>query len=91
MFLERFDFELHDIYRALSHFSKIGLECQQFICKQIFKKFGKDTTLMYFNVTNFHFEIDVTYDMRKYVATFLMKSETFSALISLTRGFDLPR
>ena len=25
-FFERFDFELHDIYRALSHFAKIGLE-----------------------------------------------------------------
>ena len=26
MFFERFDFELHDIYRALTHFSKIGEE-----------------------------------------------------------------
>lgn len=65
MFFERFDFELHDIYRALSHFSKIGLECQQFISDQISKKFGRDTTLMYFDVTNFHFEIDETDDFRK--------------------------
>ncbi|MDD4778798.1 MAG: hypothetical protein PHV53_10995 [Fermentimonas sp.] len=65
MFFERFDFELHDIYRALSHFSKIGLECQRFICDQISTKFGRDTTLMYFDVTNFHFEIDKTDDMRK--------------------------
>ena len=66
MFFERFDFELHDIYRALSHFSKIGLECQQFISEQILRKFGRDTTLMYFDVTNFHFEIDKPDDMRKY-------------------------
>ena len=65
MFFERFDFELHDIYRALSHFSKIGLECQRFISDQINAKFGRDTTLMYFDVTNFHFEIDKTDDMRK--------------------------
>lgn len=65
MFFERFDFELHDIYRALSYFSKIDLECQRFISNQISAKFGRDTTLMYFDVTNFHFEIDKTDDMRK--------------------------
>ena len=65
MFFERFDFELHDVYRALSHFSKIGTECQRFISDQISTKFGRDTTLMYFDVTNFHFEIDKTDDFRK--------------------------
>jgi transposase len=64
MFFERFDFELHHIYRALSHFSKIELECQRFISEQINTKFGRDTTLMYFDVTNFHFEIDKTDDLR---------------------------
>ena len=64
-FFEKFDFELHDIYRALSHFSKIGLECQRFISDQIQAKFGRDTRLMYFDVTNFHFEIDKTDDLRK--------------------------
>jgi transposase len=66
MFFERFDFELYDIYRALSYFSKIGLECQQFISDQIHTKFGRNTTLMYFDVTNFHFEIDKPDDLRKY-------------------------
>ena len=64
-FFERFDFELHHIYRALSHFSKIGLECQKFISEQINSKFARDTTLMYFDVTNFHFEIDEPDEMRK--------------------------
>ena len=65
MFFERFDFELHDVYRALSHFSKIGTECQSFISDQINAKFGRDTSLMYFDVTNFHFEVDKTDDFRK--------------------------
>jgi transposase len=64
-FFERFDFKLHDVYRALSHFSKIGMECQRFISDQIHAKFGRDTRLMYFDVTNFHFEIDKTDDLRK--------------------------
>lgn len=66
VFFERFDFKLYDIYRALSYFSKIGLECQQFISDQIHTKFGRNTTLMYFDVTNFHFEIDKPDDLRKY-------------------------
>jgi len=64
-FFERFDFELHHVYRALTHFSKIGDECQSFISDQINKKFGRDTSLMYFDVTNFHFEIDETDNFRK--------------------------
>ena len=66
MFFERFDFALHDVYRALSHFSKIGLDCQQFISDQILTKFGRDTTLMYFDVTNIHFEIDKPDELRKF-------------------------
>lgn len=65
MFFERFNFKLHDIYRALTHFSKIGTKCQEFISEKIREKFGRDTTLMYFDVTNFHFEIDKTDGLRK--------------------------
>lgn len=64
-FFERFDFELYDVYRALSHFSKIGEECQRFISDQINEKYGRNTKLMYFDVTNFHFEIDETDSFRK--------------------------
>ena len=66
MFFERFDFGLHDVYRALSHFSKVGDQCQKFISDQVCAKFGRDTSLMYFDVTNMHFEIDRPDDLRKY-------------------------
>lgn len=64
-FFERFDFELHDTYRALSHYSKIGLDCQHFISDQINLKYGRNTKLMYFDVTNFYFEIDKADDFRR--------------------------
>jgi len=64
MFFERFDFGLHDMYRALTHFSKIGTQCQKFISDQVYSKFGRDTSLMYFDVTNIYFEIDKTDDLR---------------------------
>jgi hypothetical protein len=65
MYFERFDFELHDVYRALSHYSKIGTDCQKHISEQIQLKFGRDTSLMYFDVTNIYFEIDKTDNLRK--------------------------
>jgi len=65
-YFERFDFELHDVYRALSYFSKIGMECQKYISDQICAKFGRDTSLMYFDVTNIYFEIDKEDNSRRY-------------------------
>jgi transposase len=66
MYFERFDFELYDVYRALSHFSKIGEQCQRFISDRIHSKFGRDTALVYFDVTNIYFEIDKADDLRKW-------------------------
>jgi len=57
-YFERFDFSLDDVYRALPHYSQIKEKCQQFIHEQISTKFGRDTTVVYFDVTNFYFEID---------------------------------
>ena len=65
-YFERFDFELHDVYRALSHYSKNALDCQRYISDQISEKYGRNTKLMYFDVTNFHFEIDKPDDLRKH-------------------------
>ena len=65
-FFERFDFELHDVYRSLGHFSKVGRQCQEFLSDRILEKYGRDTSVMYFDVTNMHFEIDEPDDLRKY-------------------------
>ena len=65
MFFERFDFALYDVYRSLSYFSKVGDQCQLFLSEQILSKFGRDTNLVYFDVTNVYFEIDKTDNLRK--------------------------
>ena len=64
-YFERFNFALEDIYRALSHFSVIGDETQKFLHTQISKKYGRDTSVVYFDATNFYFEIDEQDDLRK--------------------------
>ena len=52
-YFERFDFELADIYRALSHFATISDQTQKFMHEQIAGKYGRDTGVVYFDATNF--------------------------------------
>ena len=64
-YFERFDFELHDVYRSLSYFSEIGKQIQKHIHKQIVDLYGRKTELVYYDVTNYYFEIDEQDDLRK--------------------------
>jgi hypothetical protein len=64
-YFERFDFELADIYRALSHFAEISGQTHKFMHEQIARKYGRDTSIVYFDATNFYFEIDEQDDLRK--------------------------
>lgn len=64
-YFERFNFSLEDIYRSLSHFANIAKEAQQHIHEQIVKKYGRNTKIIYYDVTNFYFEIDKEDELRK--------------------------
>jgi len=65
-YFERFDFSLADVYRSLSHFSKIATELQRYLNSQITAKYGRNTKTVYYDVTNFYFEIDEGDDLRKF-------------------------
>ena len=65
-FFERFDFTLDDVYRALTHFDKISEDLQRFIHKRVKQKYGSDTSIIYYDVTNYYFEISKPDDLRKY-------------------------
>ncbi len=65
-YFERFDFSLADIYRALSHYAKNAKEVQRYLHKQITEKYGRNTKVIYYDVTNYYFEIDEEDDLRKY-------------------------
>ncbi len=65
-YFERFSFSLVDVYRALSHYAKIAKEFQQYLHGQIAEKYGRDTKTIYYDVTNFYFEIDEADELRKY-------------------------
>ncbi|MFZ5631362.1 MAG: IS1634 family transposase [Bacillota bacterium] len=65
-YFERFAFSLADVYRALSHYAKIAKEFQRYLHGQITEKYGRNTKTIYYDVTNFYFEIDEADELRKY-------------------------
>jgi transposase len=65
-YFERFNFSLADVYRSLSHFSKIATEFQRYLNSQISAKYGRNTKTIYYDVTNFYFEIDEADEFRKH-------------------------
>lgn len=64
-FFDKADFSLDDVYNCLTHFNKIEKEAQQFIHKQIVEQYKRKTDLIYYDVTNYYFEIDKQDDFRK--------------------------
>lgn len=64
-FFDKADFTLDDVYDCLKHFSKIEKEAQAFIHKQIVEQHDRKTDLLYYDVTNYYFEIDQSDDFRK--------------------------
>jgi len=65
-YFERFDFTFIDILRALSHFATISNEMQRHINERVSACYGpRDTRTVYYDVTNFYFEIDKEDDLRK--------------------------
>jgi len=57
-YFERFDFELIDVYRSLSYFAGIAKQVQRHMHEQITAVYGRNTELVYYDVTNYYFEID---------------------------------
>jgi len=57
-FFDKADFTLDDVYDSLTHFSKYAKEAQRFIHERITEQYGRDTSLLYYDVTNYYFETD---------------------------------
>lgn len=65
-FLEKGDYELHDVYRALTVLNDWFEDIQAFVYKQSTKIVKRNTKVLYFDCTNFFFEIEKEDNYRKY-------------------------
>ncbi len=64
-FFERFNFALEDVYRSLSFFNKHKEALQLWMHERILKQYNRDTSLVYYDLTNYYFEIDEQDDFRR--------------------------
>lgn len=65
IFFDKFDFSLDDVYRCLSFFNKHKESLQLWLHERIKSQYNRNTDLVYYDVTNYYFEIDEQDKMRK--------------------------
>ena len=69
MFFEKTNYSLDDVYKCLSFLNKHKETIQVWINDKIKENYGRDTSLIYYDVTNYYFETDEQNDfLRKGVS-----------------------
>ena len=64
-YFEKFDFSLEDVYRCLTFANTFGGDLQRHLHNVITKRYGRRTETVYYDVTNYYFEIDEQDNLRK--------------------------
>lgn len=64
-FFEKSSYSLDDVYRCLGLFCKHRETLQVWLNDKIRKNYGRDTSLIYYDVTNYYFESDVQDDFKR--------------------------
>jgi transposase len=64
-YFENFDFTLDDIYRCLTFVNSLKERLQLHLHLKIKEQYGRRTELVYYDVTNYYFEIDKPDSLRK--------------------------
>ena len=65
MFFEKTDYSIDDVYRCLSFLNKHKNNLQIWLNNKIKENYGRDTSLIYYDVTNYYFESDVQDDFKR--------------------------
>ncbi len=64
-YFEKMDFSLEDVYRCLSRINSLEKDLQVHLHQQMTKLYGRRNELVYYDVTNYYFEIDEQDELRK--------------------------
>jgi transposase len=64
-YFDKMDFSLNDIYHSLSILPQWRDDLLQMLHQKMVKLYNRDSTLMFYDVTNYYFEIDDEDDFRK--------------------------
>ncbi|HHT65023.1 MAG TPA: IS1634 family transposase [Clostridiales bacterium] len=64
-FFDNFNFSLDDVYNSLSHFHETSTDLLRHLHDKIVEQYDRETSLVYYDVTNYYFEIDKEDELRK--------------------------
>lgn len=64
-FFEKDNYSLDDVYRSLTFLNRHKDQLQVWVSDQIKKNYGRDTSLVYYDVTNYYFETDKADDFKR--------------------------
>lgn len=64
-YVDKMDFSLNDVYRSLSVFDGWRGDLLQQLHRRMVERYGRDTTLLFYDVTNYYFETDDEDDFRR--------------------------
>ncbi|MEG6520447.1 IS1634 family transposase [Desulfotomaculum sp. 1211_IL3151] len=64
-YFDNTDYSLDDVYRCLTFFNKHSSSLQLWINDKIKQLYGRDSSLVYYDVTNYYFEIDDPDELRR--------------------------
>jgi transposase len=65
MYYEKMDFSLADVYRCLTKVISLKRDLMAHLDKQIRGQYGRSSDVVYYDVTNYYFEIDEQDEMRR--------------------------
>jgi transposase len=65
MYYEKMDFSLADVYRCLTKVITLKRDLMAHLDKQIREQYGRSSDVVYYDVTNYYFEIDEQDEMRR--------------------------
>ncbi len=65
MYFEEFNVDLKSVYKSLSNFSDMKIDLQNHLNERVSTAYGRDASLVFYDVTNYYFETEVEDDLKK--------------------------
>ena len=64
-YFEEFNVDLKSVYKSLSNLSEIKIDLQNHLNERVTSTYGRDVSLVFYDVTNYYFETEIEDDLKK--------------------------
>ena len=64
-YFKEFNVELKSVYKSLSNFSEMKIDLQNYLNEKVSETYGRDASLVFYDVTNYYFETEIEDDLKK--------------------------